>query len=342
MLLTGGIRGTSVIVSEEGAVKALHQGNYLPAAVTAGALGLELGVLANPSGGELAVPKDSIAAKGIQDLSLLNIVYPGGETCTALYTGRDLQMPLLSYPQGAFVALQPVQVKVVSTTVDRSMLLNQIASVTEIVRKALGEKAGEGLLKSLLLSELTDTQTLDIANEIVRNLEWLKWFSEEELKEIIRRIVEYVKNGDTAEEAFKKIMKENLEMTIVAFSQAIPDPELRDMVRNLLRHMKDNTGSDAAAWLLNLLAGNYLKNKRSYGDAYANERLRKIIEKGLKYPRSLEYSCSLASSIIKGLMKMGLEKAGEELNKIVKGLEGWRTEYPLTDKEIRDMTSDST
>ncbi|MBO3810208.1 MAG: hypothetical protein FGF50_11545 [Candidatus Brockarchaeota archaeon] len=308
MLLTGSIGGTNVIVSEEGAVKALCQGNYLPAAVTAGALGLELGVLANPSGGELIIPRDSIAAKGIQGFSLLNVAYPGGETYTALYTGGDLQIPLSSYPQGAFVALQPVQVKVVSTTVDRSMLFNQIASVTKIVREVLGEKAGEELLKSLLLSDLKDTQALDIANEIVRNPEWLKTLGEEKRIELAKKIAEYVAKGETAEEAVERIKREsekyvrNLWIGINSFLQDIGEPELAAEVVKLLECVSRNLVDEpnATSWL-----PGFLKSIRAQG---GNTKLRDVVENLFKYHESVTQGCTVASSIARGLMKLDQKK----------------------------------
>ncbi|MEM3388158.1 MAG: hypothetical protein QXI42_06000 [Thermoproteota archaeon] len=55
MLLTGSIGGTSVIINEDGSVKAFYGGGYLPAVVTANALGLQLGLLARPSGETLTI-----------------------------------------------------------------------------------------------------------------------------------------------------------------------------------------------------------------------------------------------------------------------------------------------
>ncbi|MEM3026364.1 MAG: hypothetical protein QXP19_02495, partial [Thermoproteota archaeon] len=330
MLLTGGIGGTGVIVSEEGAVKALHQGNYLPAAVTAGALGLELGVLANPSGGELIIPRDSIAAKGIQGFSLLNVAYPGGETYTALYTGGDLQIPLSNYPQGAFVALQPVRVKVVSTIVDRSTLFNQIASVTDIVREILGEKTGEELLKNLLLSDLKDTQALDIANELVRNLEWLKTLSGQKRMELVRSITEYVRRGETAEEAIERVKREseeyvkNLEKETIEFYNSISDTQLANEVLDLVKHIQERLGPEAARWLLDVL-------KRVYGEAfastqgnreYANTKLRSVVENAFKYPESVTQGCALSSAVVTELMEKSVEEAWETLNRVVNYPEG--------------------
>ncbi|MEM3470391.1 MAG: hypothetical protein QXZ36_06570, partial [Thermoproteota archaeon] len=75
MLFQGSIGGTSVTIGEEGSVAAFQGGAYLPAVVTASSLGLQLGLLAKPSGEALTIPRESLAVNGIQDLSLLNVVY---------------------------------------------------------------------------------------------------------------------------------------------------------------------------------------------------------------------------------------------------------------------------
>ncbi|MBO3809706.1 MAG: BREX system Lon protease-like protein BrxL, partial [Candidatus Brockarchaeota archaeon] len=128
MLLGGRIGGTSVIVGEEGSVQAFYDGSYLPAVVTASPLGLQLGLLARPSGEALTIDVGSLVARGIQDMSLLNVVYPNGETSTVIYTGGNLQIPPLSYPSGAFVGVQAVETKVVWTGVNQREFYGQIAS----------------------------------------------------------------------------------------------------------------------------------------------------------------------------------------------------------------------
>ncbi len=318
----------------------------MPAVVTTSALGLQLGLLAKPSGEALTISRESLLAKGIQKPGLLSITYLNGETSTVIYTGGSLQAPLLAYSSGAFVGVQEVETRVVWTSIKQDEFYSQIASISGILGGMLGAQFSQELVKTLLLSGLTDSQVLDIANELVRSVEWLKTLSANKRIEAIKKITDYVKKGDTAEEARKKLQKEaeefvkNVELEISSFCNSISYTTLANEVDDLSRHILKTLGPDAARWLLNLLADNYLKDKRSYGDAYANERLRKIIEKGLEYPRSLEYGCSLTSSIVEGLMMTG--KAAEELDRIVKGLEGWRTEYLLTDKEIKGMTSDST
>ena len=186
-------------------------------------------------------------------------------------------------------------------------LYSQLENTRRILEETLGSDMANELVRILLTSKLTDTQALDIANTILRNLESLKAFSNEELKELVRKVAEYVKKGDTAEEALKKAMKEykdilSLEIAIVAFSKVISDPELATEVMKLLRHIKDTAGSGAAAWLLEFFGRNYLRDAYSKGTAYAEARLRETIEKDLKYGESLKQNCVIASSIVRLLM----------------------------------------
>ncbi|MBO3810212.1 MAG: hypothetical protein FGF50_11565, partial [Candidatus Brockarchaeota archaeon] len=324
MLLTGGIGGTSVIVSEDGAVQAFHGGSYLPAVVTADALGLQLGLLAKPSGGTLTITGESLLARGIQEPGLLSITYPSGESWTVIYTGGSLQAPLLTYPSGAFVGVQEVETKVVWTSFKRDELYTQIASVSEILSGILGGGFAEELVKTLLLNGLTDSQTLDIANELVRSVEWLKMLSANKRIDAVRRITDYVKKGDSAEEARKKVEKEseefvkNVELEISSFCNSISDTTLANEVDDLLRHVLKTLGPDAARWLLDLL-------KRIRSEA-GNAGLKIAVEKAFKYPESKEQGCALASEIVSRLREKSIRQAWEELNGIVNYPEGLKIE----------------
>ncbi len=49
---------------------------------------------------------------------------------------------------------------------------------------------------------------------------------------------------------------------------------------------------------------NYLRDAHSKGVAYAEERLRETLERGLKYSESLKQNCAMVTSIVKLLMKI--------------------------------------
>ncbi|MBO3810295.1 MAG: hypothetical protein FGF50_11985, partial [Candidatus Brockarchaeota archaeon] len=340
MLLTGGIGGTSVIVSEDGIVKAFHGGSYLPAVVTANALGLQLGLLARPSGEALTIDVGSLVARGIQDMSLLNVVYPNGETSTVIYTGGSLQIPLLTYSSGAFVGIQRVETRVVWTGIKQDEFYTQIASISEILSGMLGRGFAEELVKTLLQSGLTDSQALDIANELVKSLEWLKSLSPNRRIDSVRRITDYVKKGDTAEEARKKFQKEaeeyveDLKLRIMSFCQSISDRQLANEVENLLRHIMDTLGPNAAEWLLQLLRNVYYKAlAESNNDRdYANAKLRSVVEKVFKYPESKEQGCALASEIVKGLMQIETNPLSPEY--LFKDVSVWSGSYIRVDKMV--------
>ncbi|MEM3489903.1 MAG: hypothetical protein QXO75_09670 [Nitrososphaerota archaeon] len=312
MLFQGSIGGTNVIVGEEGSVAAFHGGSYLPAVVTASSLSLQLGLLAKPSGEALTISRESLTANGIQDLSLLNVVYPNGETSTLIYTGGSLQIPTLSYASGAFVGIQAVEIKIAWTSINEREFYSQIASMSEILGGVLGRAFAEELVKTLLLSGLTDSQALDIANELVRNLEWLKTLSEKERIDIVKRIAEYVKKGETAEEARERVEKENeeyakdLNLRIISFCQSILDAQLANEVEDLIRHVLESMGPRYAEWLLETLRNVYYRAlAESKGDrGLANSKLRSVVEKVFKYPESKMHSCRLASTKVSQLMRL--------------------------------------
>ncbi|MEM3956776.1 MAG: hypothetical protein QXO47_00990 [Thermoproteota archaeon] len=312
MLFQGSIGGTSVTIGEEGSVAAFQGGAYLPAVVTASSLGLQLGLLAKPSGEALTIPRESLAVNGIQDLSLLNVVYPNGETSTLIYTGGSLQIPTLSYSSGAFVGVQAVETRIAWTSINEREFYGQIASISEILGNALGRAFAEELVKTLLLSGLTDSQALDVANELVRNLDWLKAFSNERRIDIVKRIAEYVKRGDTAEEARKKVEREGeefvkgVELEITGFCSSIPDAQLANEIEDLLRHVLNTLGPDATKWLLGLLRDVYYGTlTQSQGNReLANTKLRSVVEKVFEYPESKMHSCRLASTKVSQLMKL--------------------------------------
>ncbi|MEM3660619.1 MAG: hypothetical protein QXU11_09445 [Thermoproteota archaeon] len=330
MLPQGRIGGTSIIVNEDGSIAALHGETYLPAAVTASPLGLQLGILAKPSMEALTIPGESLQARGIEDASILNIVYPNGETTITLYTGGSLQIPSLSYPSGAYVAIQPVETRITCTSIGKTELYSQIASTSKMLENTLGRVFAEKLVETLLLNSLTDTQALDTANELAKNTEWLKTLSEQKRIDAAKKITEYVKKGETAEEATQRVKQEseeyvkNVKLEIIAFLQAIGDSELAKEVADLLDCIRRNIpdGIDAAKWLLDLL-------KRIHGQA-GNTGLRTVIEKAFKYPESVAQGCTLASSIVNQLMKKSIAQAWEELNRIINYPDGIRLRCVLT------------
>lgn len=137
MLMGGRVGGTDVIVGGEGGVQAFYGGSYLPAVVTASPLGLQLGLLAKPSGGTLTISTESLLTKDIQDPGLLSITYPSGETSTVLYTRGSLQLPTLSYSSGAFVGVQAVETKVVWTGIDKKNFYGQVLSTSQLLEEIL-------------------------------------------------------------------------------------------------------------------------------------------------------------------------------------------------------------
>ncbi|MBO3809705.1 MAG: hypothetical protein FGF50_08955, partial [Candidatus Brockarchaeota archaeon] len=157
---------------------------------------------------------------------------------------------------------------------------------------------------------------LDIGNELLKNLEWLKGLSEEEIREAIKRIIEYVKKGYTAEEAIKKVREElkeeaekyikEIERGIFEFCGSISDRQLAGEVEDLLRHMLNNVEADKARWLLSFLSGIYYGAlaESNYNREYANDKLRKVVERFFEYPRSRMEGCRLASAKVTQLMKM--------------------------------------
>ncbi|MGB9718668.1 MAG: hypothetical protein ACPL4E_09570, partial [Thermoproteota archaeon] len=321
MLLGGRISGTSILIGEDGGVKAFYGGSYLPAVVTASTLGLQLGLLAKPSGETLTITQMDLAQRGVADSGLLNIVYPSGETSTIIYTGKDLQTPLFSYSSGAFVGIQAVETRVVWTGVDRKAFYTQIASVSELLAGILGTGFKEELVKTVLLSGLTDSQALDVVNTLAKNVEWIKTLSGKGRVEAVRKITDYVKKGETAEEAAKRVKGESeeyvktLELEIAGFCSSISDTMLANEVEDFLRHVLNTLGPDGAKWLLNLLRNVYYGAlTQSHGNSeFANDKLRSVVEKVFKYPESKSHGCRLTS--VKTLQLMSLEE--ETLRRIL-------------------------
>ncbi|MEM4609505.1 MAG: hypothetical protein QW190_01250, partial [Thermoproteota archaeon] len=344
VLLQGRISGTSVVVDEDGVVKAFHQGDYLPAVVSASTLGLQLGILAKPSGGALTIPGESLRARGILDPSLVHVVYPDGAAVTTLYTGGSLQIPLHSYFSGAFLGVQTVETRVVWTeAIGRREFYAQVASTSEIIGNALGIAFSEEFVETLLLSGLTDSQALDVANELVRNIEWLKAFSSSRRIEAVRRITEYVVKGETAEEAVEKVRREseeyvrNLELETIEFYNSIPDTMLANEVLSLIKHIQERLGPEAARWLLEVLKRTYVETLAStLGDREAaDNRLRSVVEKAFKYPESVTQGCALSSAVVVELMEKSVEEAWETLNRLVNYPDGLRVKCVLKPHEDR-------
>jgi len=314
MLLGGRIGGTNVIVGEDGIAKAFYGGSYLPAVVSASSLGLQLGLLAKPSGETLTITGADLAQRGIADLGLLNVFYPNGETSTVIYTGKDLQVPLFSYSSGAFVGIQAVETRVVWTSVDKRAFYEQVKSVSELLGGILGSDFKEGLLKSILLNGLTDSQALDVVNTLAKNVEWLKTVSGERRIELVRKITDYVKKGETAEEAVERAKRESeeyvksVENEIMAFCSSISvyNAQLANEVSDLLNHVKGTPGlgPDAAKWLLDVLRDAYFKALTSTGSReVAEAELKRVVEEKFRYPESKEVNCRLATTIVKELME---------------------------------------
>ena len=185
----------------------IYQGKYIPAVIIEDEFGLRLGELALPSGKNLVVSESSMTKIGIQ-IGLLKIVYPNKETYIAIYTGGDIRIPMFSYLSGAFVAVQAVETKVIWTgAVGQKEFYTQMASVSELLENAFGQNFKEELLETVLQSELTEIQVLDMVNALVKNLEWLKTLGGNERIESVKKIAYHVKNGDTIDKAIKKVKK---------------------------------------------------------------------------------------------------------------------------------------
>ncbi|MEM2687694.1 MAG: hypothetical protein QW796_05030 [Thermoproteota archaeon] len=338
MLLGGRIGGISVIVGEEGSIQAFHGGSYLPAVVMANPLGLQLGLLAKPSGEILIISSGSLLGRGIQDLGLLNVVYPNGETSTVFYTGGDLQIPALSYSSGAFVSVQVIETKVIWTSIGQKEFYGQVLSTEQLAESVLGKDFAKELVKTLLLSGLTDTQALDIATGLVKNVEWLKGVSEEKRVELVKKIAEYVKKGETAEEAIERVKKESeqyfkdVENAIYVFCDTITDAQLAAEVRDFLKHVLSTMGPDAARWLLNLLSNIYYGTSKSGGNA--NGKLRSVVEKFFMYPESKMHGCALASTKIAQLMKLEESALMELLEEYFREISERTTTFELEGKRI--------
>jgi hypothetical protein len=326
MLLGGRIGGTSIVVGEDGIAKAFYGGSYLPATISASSLGLQLGLLAKPSGETLMITQADLAQRGMADPGLLNVFYPNGETSTIIYTGKDLQAPLFSYSSGAFVGIQAVETRIVWTSVDKRTFYEQITSVSELLGNILGKDFKEGLLEAILLNGLTDSQALDVVNTLAKNVEWLKTLSGEKRIELVRKITEYVKKGDTAEEAVEKAKRESEEYVksikneITEFCSSIStyDAQLAKEVLELINCVKKNLGYDAAKWLLDVSKRVYSKalNESKGNREVANAKLRDVVEKAFRYPESTLEGCALASAIVSEMRMKSIEQAWEELNRI--------------------------
>jgi transcription elongation GreA/GreB family factor len=340
MLLGGRIGGTSIVVGEDGVAKAFHGGSYLPAVVSASSLGLQLGLLAKPSGETLMITQADLAQRGIADPGLLNVFYPNGETSTVIFTGKDLQAPLFSYSSGAFVGVQAVETRIVWTSVDKRAFYEQITSVSELLGSILGSDFKEELLKSILLSDLTDSQVLDVVNTLAKNVEWLKTLNRGRRIELVRKITEYVKKGDTAEEAVEKAKRESeeyvksIENEIAEFCSSISiyDAQLAKEALELINCVKKNLGYDAAKWLLDVSKRVYSKalNESKGNREVANAKLRDVVEKVFRYPESTLEGCALASAIVSEMREKSIEQAWEELNRIANYPDGIRVKGILS------------
>ncbi|MBO3809984.1 MAG: hypothetical protein FGF50_10405, partial [Candidatus Brockarchaeota archaeon] len=327
---SGLVEGLRVLLLANEAPRVAYGGSYLPAVIMEQGSGLRLGELALPSGGSLILPESSLASIGVQ-AGLLNIIYPNGETSTAIYTGGSLQIPLFTYSSGAFVGVKPVETRIVWTgAIGQKELYTQVASASEIIRNALGRSFSEEFVKTLLLSGLTDSQALDVANELVRNLEWLKAFSSSRRIEAVRRITEYVAKGETASEAVEKVRREseeyvkNLELESIEFYNSISDTVLANEVLSLIKHIQERLGPEAARWLLDVLRRVYAETLAStLGDREAaNTKLRSVVKNAFRYPVSVTQGCALSSAVVRGLMEKSVEEAWETLNKLVNYPEG--------------------
>ncbi|MGB9717637.1 MAG: hypothetical protein ACPL4E_04255 [Thermoproteota archaeon] len=185
----------------------------------------------------------------------------------------------------------------------------------------------EELVKTILLNSLTDAQALDVVNTLAKNVEWLKALSSRSRVEAARKITDYVKGGETCEEAIEKVKREgeeyvkNVENEITEFCSSISiyDAQLAKQVLELINCVKKNLGYDAAKWLLDVL-------KRVYTEALASNmgnretastKLRSVVEKAFKYPESIIQGCALASATVSELREKSIEQAWEQLNRII-------------------------
>ncbi|MBO3840197.1 MAG: hypothetical protein QXN75_04615, partial [Thermoproteota archaeon] len=244
----------------------------------------------------------------------VNIIYPKGEVYTAIYTGKDLQIPLLSYSSGAFVGVQAVETRIAWTgSINKREFYSQIASVSSLIENIIGRDFAREFVETVLLSQLTDSQALDIANTLVKNLEWIKTLIEQKRMELVKKIAYYVKKGETAEEAIERAKKEseeyvkNVENEITGFCSSILGIQLANEVEDLLKHVLNTLGPEVARWLLEVLKRVYTESLvSSHGSMEATSTsLRKVVEKVFKYPESKAWNCALASKIIKEMMKLG-------------------------------------
>ncbi|MBO3842105.1 MAG: hypothetical protein FGF48_06775, partial [Candidatus Brockarchaeota archaeon] len=98
----------------------------------------------------------------------------------------------------------------------------------------------------------------------------------------------------------------NVELEIIGFCNSISNSQLAGEVEDLLRHILDTLGPNAADWLLELLRDVYSKALVESNDNrdYADANLRSVVEKVFKYPESKLHSCRLASVKIPQLMEL--------------------------------------
>ncbi|MEM2173178.1 MAG: hypothetical protein QXS66_08100, partial [Thermoproteota archaeon] len=334
------IQGQKVLFVEGMAPLVATATNYLPALLIEGEKGLSLGSLALPSGDYLVLQKTSLENLGLKE-GLVEITYPRGEIYREIYTGGSLQIPTLSYSSGAFVGVQAVETRIAWTgSINEREFYSQIASVSSLIESILGRDFAREFVETVLLSQLTDSQALDIANTLVKNLEWIKTLSEQKRIELVRRIAYYVKKGETAEEAIERIKKEseeyvkNLEKETIEFYNSISDAQLANEVLSLIKHIQERLGPEAARWLLDVL-------KRVYGEAlastqgnreYANTRLRSVVENTFRYPESITQGCALASAIVKELMRTEMDMLTPKY--LFKGISVWSGGYIHVDERV--------
>ncbi|MEM2703251.1 MAG: hypothetical protein QXR45_08830, partial [Candidatus Bathyarchaeia archaeon] len=163
-------------------------------------------------------------------------------------------------------------------------------------------------VETVLQSGLTDAQALDIVNTLVRNVEWLKTLMGSSRVEAVRRITDYVRKGDTAEQAREKVEREsdeyvkNLWIQINSFLQNIGDSELAGKVVRLLECVSGNLIDEpnATSWLLG-----FLVSIRAQG---GNAMLRSVVENLFKYEESVTQGCAVASSVVRELMRLDRKK----------------------------------
>ncbi|MEM2436760.1 MAG: hypothetical protein QXN75_02150 [Thermoproteota archaeon] len=138
LALSASIQGQRVLFIEGVTPLVAYGGSYLPAVIIEEEPGLRVGELALPSGGSLTISQSSMTRLGVQT-GLVNIIYPKGEVYTAIYTGKDLQIPLLSYSSGAFVGVQAVETRIAWTgSINKREFYSQIASVSSLIENIIG------------------------------------------------------------------------------------------------------------------------------------------------------------------------------------------------------------